>query len=156
MTVDQLVVFTLDAQRFALSLASVQRVLRTVEITPLPKAPDTVLGVIDVQGNIVPVMSMRKRFGRPEPDTSLNGQFILADTPTRTVALVVNSVTGVVEQAAEEVTPAKKIVPGAQYIEGITQLEDGILFIHNVDSFLSDKEDQQLGSLLTKAAKKND
>lgn len=149
---NQLVAFILDEQQYALPLKSVQRVVRMVEVTPLPKAPEVVLGVIDVQGSIIPVMSMRKRFGRPEPETSLSSQLIVADTATRSVALVVNSVTGVIERTMEEVTGTEKIVPGAQYVEGITTLEDGILFIHNVDHFLSKEEDQQLDGLLAQAA----
>lgn len=148
---NQLVVFTLDAQRYALPLARVQRVVRAVEITPLPKAPDIVLGVIDVRGDIIPVMSMRKRFGLPDAEASLSDQIVVADSATRTVALVVNSVTGVIERRVEEVTETEKIVPGAQYVEGITRLEDGILFIHNIDRFLSKKEDQQLDGLLAQA-----
>ena len=149
---NQLVVFTLDAQHYALPLASVQQVVRMVEIIPLPKAPEIVLGVIDLQGNIIPAMSMRKRFGLSEPEASLSDQLIVADTATRIVALVVNSVTGVVERAAEEITDVGKIVPGAQYIEGMTRLDDGILFIHNLDRFLSKKEERELEGLLGQAA----
>jgi purine-binding chemotaxis protein CheW len=149
---NQLVAFTLDTQQYAFRLASVRRVVRMVEITPLPKAPDIVLGVIDLQGNILPVMSLRRRFGRSEPEISLTDQLIVADTATRSVALVVTSVTGVIERTVEEITEAEKIVPGARYVEGITKLEDGILFIHNVDRFLTKKEDRQLGGLLTQAA----
>ncbi|MGH9529682.1 MAG: chemotaxis protein CheW [Terriglobales bacterium] len=149
---NQLVVFSLDTQLYALPLASVERVVRMVEVTPLPKAPDIVLGVIDVQGNIIPVMSMRKRFGLPEPETSLSSLLMVTYTDTRSVALVVNSVTGVIERMAEEITATETIVQGAQYVEGITKLEDGILFIHNVDRFLSRKEDQQLSWLLAQAA----
>jgi purine-binding chemotaxis protein CheW len=151
---NQLVVFTLDAQHYALPLTRVQRVVRMVEVTPLPKAPEIVLGVIDLQGNIIPVMSMRKRFGLTEPETSLSDQLIVADTATRSVALVVNSVTGIVERASEEVTDAEKIVPGAQYVEGMTRLEDGILFIHDLDRFLSKKEEHELERLLGHAAGK--
>ena len=149
---NQLVVFTLDERLYALPLARVRRVVCAVEVTPLPKAPAIVLGVINLQGNIFPVMSMRTRFGLPEPEPSLSDQIIVADTATRTVGLLVNSVTGVVERTPEEVTETEKIVPGAQYVEGITQTEDGILFIHNVDRFLSVKEDQQLDGLLAQAA----
>jgi purine-binding chemotaxis protein CheW len=149
---NQLVVFTLDAQHYALPLARVQRVVRMAEVTPLPKAPEIVLGVIDLQGNILPVMSMRKRFGLPEPEASLSDQLIVADTETRSIALVVNSVTGVVERTAEEIMHAEKIVPGVQYVEGMTRLEDGILFIHDLDRFLSKQEEQQLEGLLGQAA----
>jgi purine-binding chemotaxis protein CheW len=149
---NQLVVFTLDAQLYALPLASVQQVLRMVEVTPLPNAPEVVLGVIDVHGNIIPVMSMRKRFGRPEPEASLSGQLIVAQTDTRCVALVVTSVTGVIERTVQDFTETEKIVPGAQYVEGISKLDDGIVFIHNVDRFLSKKEDRELDGLPARAA----
>jgi purine-binding chemotaxis protein CheW len=148
---NQLVVFTLDERLYALPLTKVQRVLRVVEVTPLPKAPDFVLGVINLQGNIIPVMSMRTRFGLSEPETRLNDQIIVADTATRTVGLLVNSVTGVIERTLEEVTGTERIVPGAQYVEGITKTEDGILCIHDVDRFLSAKEEQQLDRLLPQA-----
>jgi purine-binding chemotaxis protein CheW len=151
---NQLVVFTLDAQDYALPLTSVQRVVRMVEVTPLPKAPEIVLGVIDLQGNILPVMSMRRRLGLSEPETSLSDQLIVANISARSVALVVNSVTGVVERTAEEITDAEKIVPGTQYVEGMTRLEGGILFIHDLDRFLSKKEEQQLEGLLGQAAGK--
>jgi purine-binding chemotaxis protein CheW len=149
---NQLVAFVLGEQQYALPLRAVQRVVRMVEVTPLPKAPEVVLGVIDFQGNIIPVMSMRKRFGLPEPEASVSDQIIVADMATRSVALVVNSVTGVLERTAEDVTEAEKIVPGAQYVEGITRLEDGILFIHNLEHFLSKKEEQQLDGLVAQAA----
>ena len=147
---NQLVVFTLDEQLYALPLVRVKRIVRVVEVTPLPKAPDIVLGVINLQGKIIPVMSMRTRFGLPEPDASLSDQIIVADTSTRTVGLLVNSVTGIIKRT-EDVTETEKIVPGAQYVEGISKTEDGILFIHNIDRFLSAKEEQQLDGLLAVA-----
>jgi purine-binding chemotaxis protein CheW len=149
---NQLVAFTIGEQQYALALTAVQRVVRMVEVTPLPSAPEVVLGVIDLQGNIIPVMSMRKRFGMTEPETSLSDQLIVAEASARNVALVVNSVIGVVERMAEEVTEAEKIMHGAHYVEGITRLEGGILFIHDLDRFLSKTEERQLDGLLDHAA----
>jgi purine-binding chemotaxis protein CheW len=149
--VNQLVVFIIGEQQYALPLTTVQRVVPMVEVTLLPKAPEVVLGVIDLQGSIIPVMSMRKRFGMPELETNLGDQLIVAEAGARTVAMVVNSVTGVVEQTAEEVTEAQKIVPGVQYVEGMTRLGSGILFIHDLDRFLSKQEEQQLEEVLAQA-----
>ncbi|MBF8302857.1 MAG: cheW40H-4 [Candidatus Dadabacteria bacterium] len=59
---NQLVVLTLDEQRYALHLSAVERIVRVVEVTPLPKAPEIVLGVVNVQGQIIPVINIRKRF----------------------------------------------------------------------------------------------
>lgn len=148
----QLVAFILGEQQYALPLTAVERVVRMVEVTPLPSAPEVVIGVIDLQGDIIPVMSMRKRFGMTEPEASLSDQLIVAEAGARSVALVVNSVIGVVERRAEDVTEAEKIVHGAQYVEGITRLQGGILFIHDLDRFLSKKEERQLDGLLARAA----
>jgi purine-binding chemotaxis protein CheW len=149
---NQLVAFILGEQQYALPLATVQRVVRMVEVTALPKAPEIVLGVIDLGGKIIPVMSMRKRFGSPEPETSLSDQLIVADTATRTVALVVNSVTGVVERRAEEITNTESIMPGVQYVAGMISLEEGVLFIHDLDRFLAKKEERELEALMGQAA----
>jgi purine-binding chemotaxis protein CheW len=151
----QLVVFTLELQNYALPLARVQRVVRMMEVTSLPEAPGIVLGVIDLQGKIIPVMSMRKRFGLSEPEASLVDQLIVADTGTRSIALLVNSVSGVIERTAEEITATEEIVPGVQHVEGISRLDDGILFICNLDRFLSTKEERELNGLLAQGAGKS-
>jgi purine-binding chemotaxis protein CheW len=148
----QLVAFTLDEHQYALPLRSVRCVTRSVEITALAKAPPIVLGIIDLQGEMVPVISMRERLGFSEPDPSLTDQMIIAETEKRSVALLVNSVTGVIERKPEEITTAEKIVPGAKYVEGMARLGDGILFIYNLDNFLSAQEQRQLGRLLAQAA----
>src|SRR3712207_6774571 len=91
------VVFTLDEHGYALPLSFVERIVRAVEVTPLPKAPEIVLGVINVQGRVIPVVNIRKRFRLPEREIELSDQFIIARTAKRTIALVVDAVGGVAE-----------------------------------------------------------
>jgi purine-binding chemotaxis protein CheW len=148
---NRLVVFTLNRQPYALRLESVRQVLRMVEITALPKSPDIALGVVNLHGTIVPVLSIRRRVGLPEIEGSLTDQLIVADTASRSVALVVDAVTGIVERATEEITKAARVVPGTEYVEGIAKLEEGLLFIHNLDLFLSHQEESQLHDALAKA-----
>jgi purine-binding chemotaxis protein CheW len=150
-TLNQLVAFTLNRQPYALRLASVRQVLRMVEITPLPKAPEIVLGVVSLHGVVVPVLSIRRRLGLTEREANLSDQLIVADSSCRIVALVVDTVIGVVERSTEEITEAERIVPGAQYVEGIANLEKDILFIHDLDLFLSQPEKSQLQDALAKA-----
>jgi purine-binding chemotaxis protein CheW len=144
------VVFTLDRERYALPVRSVQRIARMVEVTPLPKAPEIVLGVVNLQGRIIPVMNLRRRFGLPERETSLSDQLVFAHTSTRDVALVVDSVTGVIERPANQITEVEKIVPGTEYVEGVAELDDGILLIHDLDGLLSLDEESRLADLLTR------
>jgi purine-binding chemotaxis protein CheW len=96
-------------------------------------------------------LSMRRRFGLAEWENSLTDQLLVAETCNRTVVLVVNAVTGVVEKSDKEITKATKVVPGSQYVDGITRLEDGLLFIHDLDRFLSPSEDAAIHGLLTQA-----
>jgi purine-binding chemotaxis protein CheW len=149
-TLNQLVAFTLNRQPYALRLASVRQVLRMVEVTPLPKAPEIVLGVVSLHGAVVPVFSLRRRLGLTESEASLSDQLIVADGARRIVALVVDAVIGVVERSTKEISKVERIVPGAPYVEGIAKLEEGMLFIHNLDLFLSPPEEGQLHDALAK------
>jgi purine-binding chemotaxis protein CheW len=144
LSTDPLVVFTLDTQRYALRAAVVKRVVRMVEITPLPQAPDIVLGVISVQGQIIPVLNPRKRFRLPEHNIGLSDQLIIAYTAQRPVALVVDTVTGVVEYGATAVTAAETILSGLTYVQGVAQLAEGLVLIHDLDTFLSLQEERAL------------
>ena len=147
-TTSHIVVFILDEQRYALHLSAVERVIRAVEVTSLPKAPEVVLGIVNVEGRVIPVVNIRKRFRLPEREINPSDQFVIAHTSRRAVALMVDIVSGVVECSEQEVTAAEKIVPGMQYIEGVIKLEDGMILIHNLDKFLSIEEEKTLNTAM--------
>jgi purine-binding chemotaxis protein CheW len=144
----QLVVFTLDEQRYGLRLSAVERVVRAVEVTPLPSAPEIVLGVINLAGRVVPVMNVRQRFGLPEKESDLSDQFIIARTAMRTVALLVDSVSALVEASAEDVVHAAKILPQMDFVDGVAKREDGMILIHDIDKVLSLEEARMLDEVM--------
>lgn len=144
----QLVVFLLDGHRYGLVLAAVQRVVRAVAVTPLPKAPPIVLGVIDVAGHVVPVLNLRRRLRLPERPVAPEDQFAIARTAQRTVALVVDAAEGVVETPARAVTGAGDIAPGLEFLRGVVRLPDGLVLIHDLDRFLSLEETRALDAAL--------
>ena len=144
----QLVVFGLEAGRYALRLAAVQRVVRAVEVTPLPKAPPIVLGVINVQGQIIPVFNLRKRFSLKQRAIEPSNQFIIAATRTRVIALVVDTVVGVIERLEKEILAPASILSDMEYVEGVTKFADGIVFIHDLGGFLSLDEAKQMDEAL--------
>ncbi|MBI4523304.1 MAG: purine-binding chemotaxis protein CheW [Deltaproteobacteria bacterium] len=145
---NDLVVFTLDEQRYALRVSSVQRVIRAVEIIPLPKAPEIVLGMVNVQGRIIPVFNIRKRFRLPERELELSDQIVLARTSRRTVGLVVDAVSGVLELSESEILSPDDIVPETEYVEGVVKLKDGLVLIHDLNRFLSLDEERTLDASL--------
>ncbi len=139
-----IVAFTLEGQRYALDLSAVERVERIVEITPLPKAPEIILGVVNVRGDVVPVVNIRKRFRLPEREISLSDQLIIANTSARTVALVVDEVIDVIAVSGSAVIDGGEILPGMDYVEGFMKLSGGMVLIHDLEKFLSLKEAKAL------------
>lgn len=140
----QLVIFSLDGQRYALQLAVVERIVWAVEITALPKAPDIVLGVIDVAGLVLPVLNMRRKFRLPERGIRPADQFLIAQTMRRTVVLVVDEAQEVMQRPAAEIVGPAQIVPGMEHVQGVMKLEDGLVLIHDLDKFLSLDEERAL------------
>jgi purine-binding chemotaxis protein CheW len=132
-----LLVFRLDSQRYALPLPAVEHVVRAVEITPLPRAPAIVLGVIEVEGRVLPVLNVRRRFGLAEREIGPADHFVIAKTARRTVVLMVDEALNVIERPSAQVVATTEIVPGAGQIQGIIQLEDGLVLIHDLEAFLS-------------------
>lgn len=143
----QYTTFRLDEHNYALRLSFVQRVVHAVEVTPLPKAPDTVLGIINVHGQVIPVFNTRKRFGLPEKEIGIRDQLVIANSSKRTVALLVDSAGGVIECSEQEVVSDQSILPAMEYIEGVIKLKDGMVIIHNLDSFLSLEEEKNLDKI---------
>ena len=141
---NQYLVFILDGQRYALHLAAVDRVVRMVRITPISTAPEILLGVVNRGGVVIPVMDVRRRFNLPEREISLSDRLIFART-TRTkrrfVALVADTVTGVIECLEHSLISAERILPELAHIEGVIKLADGLILIHNLDKFLSIEEE---------------
>lgn len=140
----QLLVFTLDEQRYALHLHAVERVLPIMEITPLPKAPEIVLGVINTGGRVIAVVDARRRFGLPARERTLSDHLIIAKTAVRSVALVADAVTGVMELPGKAFVPAQSIVPGMEHVEGVLKCDDGLVLIHDLEKFLSLAEEKPL------------
>lgn len=144
----QFLSFTLAAGRYAIPLAAVARVVRVAEFAPLPRAPEIVLGIVNVQGRIIPVVNVRRRFRHPEREIRLSDQLIVAVTARRPVALLVDRTEGVIERAEGEIVRAEKVLPGLEYVRGVLKLEDGLVLIHDLDTFLSLDEERKLGEAL--------
>ncbi len=101
---EKLAIFTLEEQRYALRLAVVERVVHAVAISPLPQAPEIVLGIINIQGMIIPIINVRRRFLLPEREIALTNRLIIARAARRSVGLVVDTVSDVMEYPEQNIT----------------------------------------------------
>jgi purine-binding chemotaxis protein CheW len=140
----QILIFSLGETRYALYLAAVERVVQAVEITPLPKAPEFVLGAINMQGQVIPAVDIRPCFGLPRREVNPNDQFILAHTSRRLVALMADSVTGIHDLADHDLVSAEKVLPGAVYIHGLVKMEGDLVLLCDLDQFLSFDDEKKL------------
>ena len=145
---DSLVVFSLDAQHFALNVAAVECVVRAVEITPLPGAPTGVCGVIDLHGAVIPVFDLRAHFGQPARAVRAEDHLVIVRTARRKVALLADAALGVVSGGGTEVVAAAEILPGLDMIEGVVKLDGGMVLIHDLDRFLRLAEDDALAAAM--------
>jgi purine-binding chemotaxis protein CheW len=147
----QLVTFKLGDGRYALDAATVQRIVRAVEVTALPKAPPVVAGVIDVRGCIVPVFDLRARFGLPLRPMRLSDQLIIATAAGRTIALLVDAVDDVVEVPADHIVPDHQVLPALDYVEALITTDEGLIFLRDLGTILSLGEAGELDEALAEA-----
>ena len=147
---DSILVFFLDEQRYAFSLSAVERVIPMVAVTPLPRAPGIVHGIIDVHGSLIPVYNIRKRFGRAERDYEISDVIILSRTKKHRVAVPADAIQEVMKIPGIAVD-AGEILPSLPYVHGVVKLPDGLILIHDLDTFLSPDEEDALEEALSPA-----
>jgi purine-binding chemotaxis protein CheW len=145
---DQIVEFTLDELSFALSLPAVEKVIHAVEIRHLPKAPEIITGIINVKGQIIPVADIRKRFGLGAREIDPDNRLIIADTGKRQVAILVDTVTGIMDLAPGQLSVAKETLPFSEHIRGVAKVDNGLILIFDLDRFLSLDEEKELDQAL--------
>ena len=131
---ESFLLFFIEEGRYALDVTAVERIVRAVDVTFVPDAPDFVRGLINVAGDIVPVIDMRLKLGLPIRDMELSDRFILINVAGRLRALLVDRVEGVVELPTLSVTSVKPSVsdttPTAVIING------SIVLIQTIEAFV--------------------
>lgn len=117
----QVVVFRVGGQEFAFNVFHVRRILRHEAPSPLPKAPAFLEGILQVQGAVVPVIDLRKRFELADARTREETRMMVIECEGLIVAVVVDAVLEVLRISSEAVTMPPAVVRGlaAEYIQGI-------------------------------------
>ena len=153
-TADQIVVFTIDELSYALFLNAVVKVIHAIEIRHLPKAPEIITGIINVKGQIIPVVDIRKLLGLAAREIDLDDRLIIADTGKRQVAILVDSVTGISDLVSGQMSFAGDTLSFAEHIKGVAKTDDGLILIYDLDRFLSLDEEMELEQALKTKNKK--
>ncbi len=138
--------FSLGKEIFALDIASVREVLELTAITKIPRTPDFMRGVINLRGHAVPVMDMRRKFGMPAGETTVDTCIIIVEVDYEGELIVmgglVDSVREVFEIPAEriEVAPRMGTSISTDYIKGIGKQDEVFLIILDIAKVFSSAE----------------
>ncbi len=145
----EVLLFTLDDHRYGLPAEDVRELVRAARLTPLPRAPAIVEGLLNLRGDLLPVLDLRRRFRHPPRPLSPLNHFIVARAGARHVVLRVDRAEGLRVLAPGEWDPSPRELPGVGYVAGAAKLADGLVLVHDLRSFLSEAESLELDAALT-------
>ena len=144
----QLVTFTIANEEFGVEILKVQEIIRTLEITRVPRAPAFVEGVINLRGKVIPIIDLRRRFGIESKSHDKDTRIIVIEINQMIVGFVVDAVSEVLRIPANTVEPPPSIVSGidSEYISGVGKLDNRLLIMIDLDKLLSEEDHSCLGA----------
>lgn len=147
----QLVGFMIGGELIGVDILTVQEIIREASITPIPNAPDFIEGVINLRGNIIPVIDLRKRLNLMRNNNPGNDHWIIILTVEgRMTGFIVDRVTKVLNVPADSVKPAPDIVVAglkSQYVRGVCKLDQRLLILLDFNRILMVDEIKKLKSM---------
>ncbi|ALS99274.1 chemotaxis protein CheW [Lacimicrobium alkaliphilum] len=145
----QWVTFKLGEETYGINVMQVQEVLRYSEIAPVPGAPDYVLGIINLRGNVVTVIDTRSRFGLDTSEVTDNSRIVIIESEQQVVGILVDSVAEVVYLKSSEIDSAPNVgtEESAKFIQGVCNREGQLLILVDLNKLLTDEEWDEITSL---------
>jgi purine-binding chemotaxis protein CheW len=142
----QLIEFRVGAEHFGIDIVRVKEIIRAREMTRLPMAPRFVKGVINLRGDLVPIIDLRDKLGVEAAGDVEASRVIVVDVAGSLVGMVVDGADHVVRFPVDRIGPPPAIIGGAatEYIEGVGKLDDRLVILVNIDRILSAREMTEL------------
>jgi len=140
--VTQWLTFTLGPEIYAVKVVQVQEVLRFTPIAPVPGAPQEVLGIINLRGNVVTVVDLRKKFNMSVREIDDFTRIMIMDVQGFIIGVLVDTVTEEIDLKDNEDESAQDISNSSTsvFIQGIANIEGSLHILVNLDKLLSLKE----------------
>jgi len=133
-------IFRIDDQLFGVAVSRVEKIIRAAAVITLPDVPDTIVGLLNVEGRILPVVDIRKKWHLPERDMEIDDRIIIFKADTL-LSFIVNGVVGIVQFDQLEFQQANEIHPVLEhYIEGVAKFDQNSVIIVDIARFFNDQE----------------
>ncbi|PKM87407.1 MAG: chemotaxis protein CheW [Firmicutes bacterium HGW-Firmicutes-12] len=142
MSEEQVVVFKLGQEEYALPISEVREIINYSGLTKIPNAPLYMEGIINLRGSIVPVINLASRFDRPFT-LGVEPKVIIIETGEHNIGVIVNEVTEVLRLNEENIEPVPVITKNNATIRGIGKMNDRLLILLSLKRLFSDQELQK-------------
>lgn len=138
----QIINFTAGGDEYAMDIQSVREVIVFHEITELPKAPRFIKGIINLRGEIIPVIDLRERFGLERASYTALTNIIIVETAKKALGVVVDGVSHVLRLAQSEIASPPPLIGrlSGKYVSGVAKLKDRLIVILDMDRILTAEE----------------
>jgi purine-binding chemotaxis protein CheW len=145
----QLVVFELGGERFGVEIERVHEIIRRPDVTQVPRAPEFVEGVINLRGRIVPVVSLRNRFGFPPREATRSTRVVVVEVGGATIGMVVDAVAEVARVSEAAIEPPAAIVSSLnnEFLRGIAKRSDDLIVLLDLERVLGAEARGQVAAL---------
>lgn len=132
----QLACFSLGDNLFAVDIMRIKEIIQPQKLSPLPKASTVLEGVINLRGNVIPVMDLRKRFGMPPAENHVNSKLLIVTLARQTLAMVVDAVMEVITVPVNEIKPPLHDSFGIwmEYLLGVCLCNESVYMLLDIDS----------------------
>lgn len=138
----QLACFRVGDQMYSLDILRIKEVIRPLKLTPVPKAPEFIEGVINLRGAVIPVVDLRRRFDQPAGKADSKTRILVCVLSGKIIGLMVDEVAEVKSFSRNEIQPAPRFIKGldTDYFLGVCQRNDDLVMIMNLERILSTDE----------------
>jgi purine-binding chemotaxis protein CheW len=142
----QVVGFRVGEETFGVRIGSVREIVRVPEITTVPNAQETIEGVINLRGKIIPVVDLRKRFGQVEIIADKKNRILVVELESKLVGLIVNSASEVLKIPPSEIeSPGSVFADGeSSYVTGVGKLKGRLIILLDISKLLHRPEFKKL------------
>ncbi|MBU2560495.1 chemotaxis protein CheW [archaeon] len=142
----QLVVFRLASEEYCVDIQQVREIIKVQDITKVPKAPKFIEGVINLRGQITPILDLRRRLDLPETEWGEDTRIIVTELEKNIVGMIVDAVMEVNRLPEKDIDPTPTISTevGSEFIKGVGKLGDRLLILLDLQKVLSKNEEKEL------------
>jgi purine-binding chemotaxis protein CheW len=146
------VIFTLGEEEYGLDIMLVNAIEKYTDMVRVPNAPSYIRGIINLRGDVIPVFSLRRKFGLPDKEIDDNSKLIITKSNHILIAYEVDSVKEIVEIPSESVNETPVIIKSnnTAYIKCVANLNGRMILLLDHNGILSDKEKENIESMMDK------